>query len=334
MLRRFIIVLTAAAFIAAAWLWATAPAPVEGVPELPHVSTPVGDWLAQREAQAQSLNPLTAGAEKHITWYGPQGQSTPLAVVYLHGFSATRQEIAPVPERIAHELGANLFATRLSGHGHPQRAMQDITAEDLLGDAAEALAVGRAIGERLVIIGTSTGATLAVAMSELEGFEAVGALILLSPNFGPADPNSEHLTGPGGPQLARLLIGKQHQWEAANDLQARYWTTAYPVDALVEMMRLVQFTRELLPLSTQASLMVIYSPHDTVISTSRIQQSWNLIQSPHRQMILLPDADDPGNPGMHVMTGDIMAPQNTDITVRQVVDFIRARSSKQDDGGV
>jgi hypothetical protein len=37
---------------------------------------------------------------------------------------------------------------------------------------------------------------------------------------------------------------------AANDLQARYWTTRYPSAALVEMMRLVQLARRQLTTGT------------------------------------------------------------------------------------
>jgi hypothetical protein len=35
------------------------------------------------------------GAEKKIIWAGEAAQKTPLSIVYLHGFSATRQERAP-----------------------------------------------------------------------------------------------------------------------------------------------------------------------------------------------------------------------------------------------
>ncbi|MDD4273595.1 MAG: hypothetical protein PHG14_07705 [Desulfobacter postgatei] len=37
--------------------------------------------------------------------------------VYIHGFSATRKETAPLSDLVAKTLNANLFYTRLSGHG-------------------------------------------------------------------------------------------------------------------------------------------------------------------------------------------------------------------------
>jgi esterase/lipase len=149
-------------------------------------------------------------------------------LLYFHGFSATRQEIAPVPELVARSLGANLFETRLAGHGQQREAISGIAAETWLEDGAEALAIGRALGERIIIIGTSTGATLALALAEHPDFSAVESLVLLSPNWGPAAEGSEVATGPFGPQLTRLFAGEWHEWEPANELQARYCAPRYP----------------------------------------------------------------------------------------------------------
>ncbi|MCM2281329.1 MAG: hypothetical protein NDI61_05715, partial [Bdellovibrionaceae bacterium] len=56
--------------------------------------------------------------EKRVFWADPATRAkTPLALVYIHGFSASRGEISPVPEDLARELGANLFMTRLTAHG-------------------------------------------------------------------------------------------------------------------------------------------------------------------------------------------------------------------------
>jgi alpha-beta hydrolase superfamily lysophospholipase len=103
----------------------------------------------------------------------------------VHGFSATRQEIAPVPERVAAALGANLFETRLAGHGRERDGLVDVRAEQWLDDGRELLGVGRALGERLTLIGTSTGATLALALASHPDFRVVDSLVLISPNFGP-----------------------------------------------------------------------------------------------------------------------------------------------------
>ena len=77
-------------------------------------------YLAMREG---IFDDITPGVEKSIRWAGEAGAVTDIVLVYLHGFSATAQEIRPVPERLADEIGANLIFTRLAGHGRSGEAM-------------------------------------------------------------------------------------------------------------------------------------------------------------------------------------------------------------------
>lgn len=101
---------------------------------------------------------LVPGAEKTIIWANDSREKTPLSIIYLHGFSATCRETAPVFDRVAEKLGANLFYTRLTGHGRDSEAMGEVTLNAFLNDAMEAWEIGRTIGEEVIIVGTSTGA--------------------------------------------------------------------------------------------------------------------------------------------------------------------------------
>lgn len=289
----------------------TAAAPLGGDPE---------PWLAASETRVSSSRPIIPGTEKRIRWFeGVRGRRTARSLVYLHGFSATRQEIAPVGEMIADALGANLFETRLAGHGHATGAMQDVNAEQWLADGAEALAVGAAISEEVILMGTSTGATLALAMAGHPAFERVSHLVLLSPNFAPADPNAEFLTWPGGPPLARLVAGQYRSWTPHNERQARYWSTTYPMDAAVEMMRLVKFVRGKLPMRIEPDLLVLYSPADTVINVESMLTSLGQVSASRQSLIAIERSGDPGN---HVLAGNILSPGNNQAVVRHVVRFV------------
>ena len=62
-------------------------------------------WLAQKE---QAVTGLVPGTVKQVIWAGAAGVKTPLAVVYLHGFSASLAEVRPVADQVAKSLGANL----------------------------------------------------------------------------------------------------------------------------------------------------------------------------------------------------------------------------------
>ena len=121
-------ILLAALLLVAATLvlvgWYTKPPPVM----LPGGATVVpidqlDSMLAQDEASADSRWGLIDGTEKRILWYGEPATVTPFSVVYLHGFSATRQEVAPAAEHVAAAIGANLFETRLTAHGRQKAAL-------------------------------------------------------------------------------------------------------------------------------------------------------------------------------------------------------------------
>ena len=157
-------------------------------------------YLAEAEARVPNLKP---GAEKTIRWAGVPGVKTDIALIYVHGFSASRNEIQPVPERVAEALGANLFQTRLVGHGRDGPALGGARANDWINDMAEALAIGAQLGERVVVIGTSTGATLSLLFSVNPGFEfAMSGMILISPNFEIAAEGANLLTRP----FARTIV--------------------------------------------------------------------------------------------------------------------------------
>lgn len=280
----------------------------------------LGDWLEQREAAAAPAGAIVPGTEKRVRWQaGLENRRSTLAVVYLHGFSATRQELAPVAEQVADALGANLFETRLAGHGLARDPLTGVVAEDWLDDAAEALAIGARIGEKIVLMGTSTGATLALAMAQHTGFVPVTALVLISPNFGPRDGKAEMLTWPGGPQLARLAVGDTRSWQPHNERQAKYWATSYPMDAAVEMMRLVRFVRATLPLRLDADLLTLYSPEDTVVDASRIEAAFAQIEAPRQKLIVVRDTQDPSR---HVLAGDILSPQTNHEVAGLIVAFL------------
>ena len=299
---------------------AVAPRALVDRPGAVTIDADVDEWLARREAETHQRTPIIPGAEKRLLWHDPAVRArTKIAVVYLHGFSATRQEMAPVAELVAGALDANLFETRLTGHGHSLAALDRVRAEDWLDDAAEALAVGEIIGERVVVIGTSTGATLALAMAGHESFAVVSDLVLVSPNFAPRDSNAEILTWPGGPQLATLLVGETRSWTAANPLQEKYWSTTYPMAAAVEMMRLVKLARSKLPMRMSQNLLTLYSPNDEVIDTERMLSSLERIESPRQATFALERSGDPSN---HVLAGDILAPENNAAVVERIVAFI------------
>ncbi|RWX60357.1 alpha/beta hydrolase, partial [Mesorhizobium sp. M4B.F.Ca.ET.089.01.1.1] len=152
-------------------------------------------YLAREEAAVPNIRD---GLEKEIIWANPMVHAkTPLAMVYIHGFSASKGEVRPLPDDVADELGANLFYTRLTGHGQDGAAMAEGSVNAWINDYEEALAIGRAIGDRVIVIATSTGGSLAAwAATEPRASDGVAAIAFISPNFGVKASGAELLTKP------------------------------------------------------------------------------------------------------------------------------------------
>lgn len=301
------------------------PAALVNDAAIPLLPEDLDGYIAAREQVAAAKFPLIPDTRKRIRWQTDR-QKTAYSIVYLHGFSATRQETAPTAERIADLLGANLFETRLAGHGRDRGALVGVTAEDWLDDAAEALAIGGRIGEQVIVIGTSTGATLAVAMARHAAFDRVAALVMISPNFAPSDAAAQWVTRPGGPLLLRSVVGETSSWQARNEDQERYWSTSYPTAVIVEVMRLVDLANSNLPLEIDQSVLTLMSLLDQVVSPQATLAALQQIEAPRKQLVTF---DDVGDTSAHVLAGDILSPGSTDEIVARIVRFVRESTSAE-----
>ena len=284
------------------------------------VSVPedVEAYVRSREAAVQGVR---EGDAKTIVWADPGLRApTELAVVYLHGFSADRHEISPVAERVAAALGANLFLTRLAGHGRDAAAMGTATAADWLRDAEEAVAVGARLGRRIVLVGTSTGGTLAVWAAARERWrDVLAGVVLLSPNLGLADADARVLLWPWGGVLARLLVGPERCFEPLDAEQARHWTTCYPTRALLPMMALVEHVRTSDLGRVRAPLLVLYDPDDAVVDARATERLFAAFGSSRKELVVVRGSGDPQH---HVLAGDVLSPGTTERVVEEILRFV------------
>ncbi|WP_394235152.1 alpha/beta hydrolase [Pseudomonas anguilliseptica] len=278
-------------------------------------------YLAETEARYPDITP---GAEKTIVWAHPDQRQTDLAIIYLHGYSATRQETAPLSNQLAKQLGANLFYTRLNGHGRSSAAMAEASVHDWLQDSQEALQIGQRLGKQVLVIGTSTGATLATWLALQGDNPQVLAYIMVSPNFAPKDPAATVLTWPWATHFVPLLLGPEHQWQPRNAEQARFWTHRYPVQALLPMMALVKYVREQPLEQISTPVLTIYSADDQVVSPDEIKAAFTRFGSAHKQLIALEDTQDPSH---HVLAGDILSPRDTARVSLAIMQFLKALPS-------
>ncbi len=264
-------------------------------------------WLAQHEVSFPDIRP---GTEKRIIWAGAKGQKTPLAVVYVHGFSATSEEVRPVPDLVATAMGANLYFTRLAGHGRTGDAMAEPAAGDWIEDMAEAMAIGRRIGDRVLVISTSTGATLAaIAATDPQLSNGVAGVVMISPNFGLRSVAGRILDLPLARWWGPLVAGARRSFTPTNEQHARFWTTDYPTVALFPMAALVREARSQEYSAAKAPALFIYSDADQVIdpfAIAAVRDAWGGAVT--EVLRVMGPGDDPYS---HVIAGDILSPGQT-----------------------
>ncbi len=269
-----------------------------------------------------AFDDITPGTEKRVIRADVGQARTDWAVVYVHGFSATSQEIRPVPDRVAQALGAHLVFTRLQGHGRGAQAMATGTVAGWMADVAEALAAARSLGDRVLVISTSTGGTLmAAAAQDPALMQQVAGIVFVSPNFGINNPLAPLLTWPAARYWLPMLAGARRGFTPKNDAQARYWTTEYPSVAAMPLAALVKTVGQLDPGKATTPALFWYSDSDQVVRpdlTADVAARWG---GPVRvvQPVLGPGDDASG----HVIAGDIVSPGQTGGAVAGIIDWAR-----------
>ena len=260
--------------------------------------------IEQREGDTPNIKPDN---EARIVWADSIPVKTPYSIVYLHGWSASQEEGDPVHLETAKRFGCNLYLPRLAGHGLTEdEPMLDVTADKLLASAKEAIAVGKQLGEKVILMATSTGGTLALYLAG--GDPDIAGLLLYSPNVAIFDPNAQFLAKPWGLQLARLANGGDyHEFKEITEENSKYWTTKYRLEALTQLQALVDNTM------TEATFESVRQPvflgyyykdeihQDSTVSVPAMLRMFEQLGTPNneKRKVAFPDV------GAHVMTSHI-----------------------------
>ncbi len=281
-----------------------------------------GDLDAYFASRESVFDDITLGTEKRVIWAQGAGERTDWAVLYVHGFSATSEEIRPVPDMVASDLGANLIYTRLQGHGRGGDAMAEATVAGWMRDLAEGLAAARATGEKVLVISTSTGGTLVAAAAQDAGLmESVAGSVFVAPNFGLNNPAAGLLTFPAARYWLPLLFGETRKFEAQNNAHELYWTTEYPSVAVFPMAALVKDVVALDHSRAEVPALFWFSDDDQVVNpvaTRALAARWG-----GPVTIAGPDLGPEDDPYAHVIAGDILSPGQTAFTARSIVDWVQ-----------
>ena len=277
----------------------------------------IEDRITMAESQITKIRP---GLEKSIIWAGTPHQRTRYAIVYIHGFSASKEELRPVPDRIATALGANIFYTRLTGHGRTAEAMREASVAAWMQDLAETFQIGSMIGDKVIIISCSTGGTL-VAAGMARGIfsEQLISTVFFAPNFGVQDQMAPLLTWPLARYWAPLIAGEMQTNTPRNHLHARYWTTSYPTISLIPMMQLIDMVDNADLRTSTVPALFYFSPDDKVVDPQKTEIFIARWRGPKE--IMRVNGNDSEDELNHLITGQVVSPSQVKRAADAVINW-------------
>jgi pimeloyl-ACP methyl ester carboxylesterase len=226
-------------------IYALGPSPETPVfnVELPALTSNLVE-LQELVSQLENRPDIKPGNEARIFWANDTiPHKTAYVLLYLHGFSASRKEGEPVYQDFAKRYGMNTFAARLATQGlDTVDQMIDYRPERLWESAKQALAIAEKLGNKVIIMSTSTGGTLALKLAATYP-DKVHALINMSPNIRVKDANAWLLNKPWGLQIARIIFGSNFRHVTPTDSNYHdYWYVDYRLESVVYLQELVEST--------------------------------------------------------------------------------------------
>jgi esterase/lipase len=269
--------------------------------------------------------PVKPENEARVVWANDSvKQKTPCSIIYLHGFSASQEEADPVHTDMAKKFGCNLLLTRLYAHGLADtvHALEDFTVDQFWESCKEAYSIGKQLGDKVIIMSTSTGGTAALKMAA--EYPEIAGLILMSPNIAINDPNAWMLNNHWGKQIAQLVKGGSILKASREDsLYKKYWYHRYRVEGAVQLEELIEssMVRSTFEKVKQPLLLLYYyqdeAHQDPVVKVSAMKKMFEQVATPaaQKQQFAL------ATPGNHVL-GSYVVSKDTKIVEEKIAAFL------------
>ena len=285
------------------------------IPAVPQGPKDLEDYVAAQE----SKHKLKPDNEARIIWADSSKRKTEYSVVYIHGFSASQEEGDPIHEQFAKTFGCNLYLARMADHGiDTTEQLLYFTPDRWWSSSKEALAIGRALGDKVILMSTSTGGTMALILAAQYPSD-VFALINMSPNIAINDPAAWISNNPWGLQLAHLVVGGDYNIPKVKPgvdmkLNNQYWNDKYRLEAVCQLEELLEdkMIKATFEKVKQPSLTLYYykneQEQDPTVKVSATLEMNRQLGTPDSLKVAIPVPNGGGHVlGSHVVSKDLEA---------------------------
>jgi pimeloyl-ACP methyl ester carboxylesterase len=208
-------------------------------PVLPTITSDLAKLENEVTSSEKAISLLKKDNEARIIWAdSSKKEKTTYSIVYIHGFGASWAEGDPVHRELAKKYGANLYLSRMHDAGiNDPNAFDDLTPNNFLAGAKRALAIGKALGDSVIIIGTSAGGLLSVYLASTH--PEIKGLVLYSPCMEVANPSLKLITGPWGKQILHQVMGEHNEGKDSIPERAQFWLQGYHTNGLITLQRMM-----------------------------------------------------------------------------------------------
>lgn len=279
------------------------PKPVynKTLPEIQVETAQADVYIKNNEAKLK----IKPDNESRIIWANDNLKNkTSFCLLYLHGYSASWFEGEPVHRDFARRYGMNLYIPLLASHGiDTTESLIDMTPDRLYESAKRALVLAHSLGDKVILMSTSTGGTLSLKLAA-DFPQLVDGLILYSPNIAINDPAAFLVSKPWGLQLARFVKkGNYRISKPDHPEEEQYWQCKQRLEAAVYLEQLVEttMTRETFSKVDKPTFLAYYykdeKHQDNVVRVDAMLKMFDQLATPadKKQKMAFPEA------GTHVI---------------------------------
>jgi len=292
---------------------------------IPDTAAELDQHIAEREANYDLKNDSRA----QIIWADPHAlDKTEYAIVYLHGFRASHPEGNPVHKQVAHKMGYNLFLSRLSEHGiQSDYPLLNLTEEKLIQSAQFAIEIGKRIGKKVILMGTSTGGSLALYWAAQSAYQNdISSLVLYSPLIEFYGINQKLLGNPAMRSVMGMIPGKKYLIKSPETTyaEARIWNKEYALGGTLALGAFIQhhMNKSLFKKIRQPTFIGYYykdqNQQDTVVSVHAIKQMAKTLGS-RTETVHLTNFPNAKN---HVICNGLVSKSVTEV-VKNTINFLK-----------